>query len=1202
RLAPAAVAAAPSLVLGEEYVAFVLDNLDGLIDWAWSLLVYGSDLREMLEDMVDELDLPISLSLNIRPTITETVEDLFGDVLYTQANFDWITQLLIELGESVVNLELVAGITLSTLLQQTVSIGGTALDLAALLDDMQAMSPIISDQASFLEALFTLLAPLVMPLLQVFLTEQDILLIVDNDVNNGQGLGIIDGHAGYRTGLMPMLLALVGGLTDDPADAGILGYSAFAAATPEDQLAALAAPLLFVLESLIDSPVHTLLNLLPNLAYFAAGENSLLNQAMRNLLYPVTVLLELLPQDLIALDINNLFAFDVDSLLAEFELELADLVVGTITPFAAPWNAYGLNNFTAFVAVDQAQLAISLIEATRILDGIEPGDLEAILRLLNLPGRTPSQAQRIDYALAPAPTTVDMNQWPWLQEMHVQFLVDNLDAVLRWVWTVLFTDNPDAQTMLYDDFSIMLGNSLEETVQNLLGDYLYTTENFELIADLIWGMAQDLLDIELLGLSLVDLIADLVEIDGEALDLAAMFARFDDAVPTVNDADSFRDALIWVLEPLGPVLRFLLAQGDVAMILHDDVNNGDGFVRLFGANGYETALLPMLLAIGATVPGFIDILVPYSAFQSGSDAEMIGAIIDPMLFLLQAIISNPVSTLLQILPNLAMFAAGDEDALLQQAFTNLLHPLQPILAIPMVTDMLDGVDLNNLLGIIDLDGLLGEFGLSLAALVVGDIVSFNETPHPELAALGLNDCAMFLNVNTGLLVINLLHSLDVFDTLEDFAGLLELLNAGSRTRTQLQPLQYPEIDVCTRELYSRVLWTRATAGRMTNQLPRLLDNIAPVLFGDTLGGWLYNLMGDNLFTQENFDMIVNLLRDAVSDFDLNMEIVPNRTLLDLIGNAVLVGGEPLNLTAALAHVETFPGAEITSNASFINGLVDFLEPLAPVLGWLLFEEDVQLLGGVAEINNGQGLLTVFGYEGYRFGLVPILEALLMPLFAQDQIASPDELAQASDRERLEAILNPLIYLIDRLVSDPWDTVLAILPNVAYFMSSGLLQESLDNTLYALTSVVDIVGAEPLFELNIVAMINDMLDDLPLNIDFDIFNRLIVGTPSAYTSLSGWQGYFIAIVDDNDRADLVTVVLRELLSLVMDDAENRNFVVDAIANALMPGFGNRLLRWNLQFTLWQFRVWGSIGQNSMLRHLMIIVRVINLLWRPISWFL
>jgi len=1198
-------AAAPvHQAISEEYIDFILSNVDGLVNWLWSSVVYGGEVLDAALEMLPDAVAEVLAGIVVENTLAATIDGALGGLLYTQENFDLIAELLIGVGETLVNQELIVGITLGTLLYQTVSIGGQALDLAAQLAQMQAMNPVITGQASFLAALNALLAPLMMPLLQVFLVEQDILLIMADGVNNGQGLGVIDGFDGYRTGLMPILLALVGGLTDDPAEAGILGYAAFAAAPPEEQLAALVAPIFFVLESLIEAPMDTLLNLLPNLAYFAAGENSLLSQALRNLLHPITALLELLPETP-EFDIESLFAFDVDSLLAGSGLVLADLVTGTVTPFAAPWNVYGLNHFTAFVTVNQAQLVLSLIESTGLLDGIEPGDLEAILRLLNLPGRTPSQAQRIDYALAPTPVTVDMSQWPWLEEMHVEFLVDNLDGVLNWAWTALFANNPDAQAMLYDDFGIMLGNSVEETLQNLLGDHLYTAENFRMIAGVILELAQGLLGFDVLGLSLVELIADLVEIDGEPLDLAAMLARFEETVPAVSDAASFREALIWLLEPFGPVLRILLAQGDLAMFVHEDVNNGEGLVRLFGSNGYETALLPLLLALGANVPGFIDMLVPYQVFRNADDSAMVAAIIDPLLFVLQALVSNPVNTVVQVLPNLAMFMAGGENSLSQQAVNNLLYPLQPILAIPMVAEMLDdGIDVSNILGMFDIDGLLSELGLSLAALVIGDVVLLSETTRPEFAALGLNDCAMFLDVNAGMLVVALLDTLSAFDMLEDFASLINLLNTPGRVRTQLRPPHYPQIDVCTRALYSCVLWTRACARTLANQLPRLLDNIAPVLFGDTLGGWLYGLLGDNLFTQENFDMIVGLLRDAVETLDLSVEIVPNRTLSDLIGNAVLVGGQPLNLAAALAHIESFPGAQVTNSASFLNGLIGLLEPLGPVFGWLLFGEDVQLLGGVAQLNNGQGLFNVFGYEGYRFGLVPILEALLMPLQAQNQIARPNTLAQASDRERIEAILNPLIYLMDRLVSDPWDTLLTILPNVAYFVSSGLLQESLDNMLYAVTSVVDAMSAEPLLELDAVALINGMLDELPFNnIDFGILHRLIVGTPSAYTSRSGWQGFFVAIASDNDRADLTTAILRELLNLIQNDQQNRLFVIDAIADALTSNnFTRTLMRWGLQFTLWNYRIWGSVGQNNMLRHLTIFVRFLNIFWRPIAWFL
>ena len=1243
RSAPSAVAAAPSPI-GPEYVEFVLENLDGLIDWAWSLLVYGSDLRNIIEEIVDDLDLPIDLNFSIMPTIAETIEELFGTTLYTQENFDLIADFITNDVRALLgDIEIVDGLSfsISELIYALLTVGGQRIDLEAEFDRIAAMNPVISDQESFLDAIFELAGPIIMPLLRILLAEDDILVIVDDEVNDGLGLLIVDGFDGYRTALLPLLMMLGAGVPGFMDDAGLLTYAEFNAASDAEQLAAILDPILWLLNTLIESPVNTLLQMLPNLAYFVGGddESSLLQQAINNLLHPLFVVLDWvnLPAVLDLLDADLDFEFDSlrnlgitsmvnDVLGGVFEdvfdvagVTIDDFVVGTVTRFDAPFHLYGYAYDTAaggawFVEPDIAALVLQVVHLTGVLDDIDDDIINVILSLLNRPGRPrPANPQRLNYQAAPPAMLFDYSPYPWLTADHLNFLLDNADGVLNWLWGNVVRDNPELQDfvddLLPDGLNVTLEDTIAETVHGVLGEFLYTSENFEMIIDLVLELVGPILGLEVLGLNLMEVLYDNVRITtatGDVgLDLELMFNRFESGLPAaVNTQEDFRDTMIWMLEPLVPLLRILLAEGDLAMIIHDDVVDGEGFLRIFGSNGYESALLPMLLAFGANVPGFVETLLSPEEFLAASDADMLGALIDPIFFLLEALIESPIFTLLQVLPNVVFFTGNGNDSLLQQAISNLLHPLQPILAIPMVDDLLGELNLNTIVGWLELEQIIEELdlGITLGHLIAGEVVLFGESHfnfnRPWLAQLGINDGAAFVEVNMADLIAGLLQALGVLDMAGDFGGLLNLLNMPGRERPEVHPFSWPYPNRRrTNDLYHMLFWTRNSGMLVAEQLPLLVDNVWSLLFGElSISELIEEILGDTLFTQENFDMIVELVQELLEALPLDEidALIPGRTLRELLDGLVMVGEENVDLLGVLDDLANFPGAIVTDQESFMDGMIEFLLPVTPVLGWLLFGEDIVLLGGHDDINNGQGLLSVFGHEGYRLGLIPLLESLLMPLGGGDQIVAPALLSAEDAEGRLRGLLQPLLYLLQLVVEDPINTVIRLLPNVGYLLDSGLLQMSLDMLLHGINGIFTYVSDEPLITLDVVEMVDDILGGLGLHtLSHRTLANLQTGTIITFQSHSGAIGHYMFLYCEEDEADLFSALLRELINLVQYNAENRNVVVTAITDLIAPG--NLIIRWGLQFVLWMGRVIGtSLSMTVMLG----LVRVVNAIWTPI----
>ena len=1189
--APGAQTVAAPEWFAAEHAQFLAENAAGVLNWAWRVLLANNPEGQAM--VYDALGIAVGNSLE------ETLQGLLGSTLYSEEIFTLIIDFVLGLQSLWDDFELL-GMDLPALLGLFVSINGAPLDLNAIFDAFESFDPgSVTDEASFRAGLNTLLLPAV-PLLRVLLFGDDVILIEDADINNGDGLLRVQGGRGYESGLLPILLGL---------GADLPGFSTVppgSITTDQDVIDAIVEPLLFVLNSLVQNPVGAALHVLPNAARFISDANgpSLLQQAIDNILFPLTNILGelaaaegLLPELLTDLRagelVNNLLADLLGGIgfLSAFTIE--ELIVGDILLLPAPLNELGRGGLGTFVSVNQADFLTQLLQLTGAFGLLEENNLTGLLRLLNT-AQTATRADRINYCIAPGAQTVAAPEW--FAAEHAQFLAENAAGVLNWAWRVLLANNPEGQAMVYDALGVAVGNSLEETLQGLLEGFLR----------------------DLLG-------------------------------------DDFRDTLVWMLEPLAPILRVLLAEGDLALIVDNNVAGGAGLMRLPGADGYRGAILPILLGIGADVPGFIASLVSYEDFVASGDAEMIEALVDPLLFLLDAVIADPVNTLLHVLPNAARFLYGGETSLLQQAINNLLHPLEPIR--PMIDDMLagsgngdptdpvdptdptdppssvfdqlrriadqilsielmgiylvdllyetvrifdgashvgldlaemlsritqslpgpaispmaandagitanaentGGFNLNNVLGsLLDIDALLYGlgFGLTLRGLIIGDILLL---PAP-LNELGRNDLGTFVSVNQAGFLTWLLQLTGAFDLLEEnnLTGLIRLL--GGQPATPPGPIVFPVVNTtANRDLYTNWWWTQRQALSMLDRGPKFLDQIFGLIMGSTLDAFLYDLIGDALFTQSNFESIVELLQGLIPDI-AGTELIPGRTLGDVLNHIVAIDGEAVAVTEILAQLQGFVPGEITGAESFAEGLVDFLLPAAPLLRFLLTGANVTVLGGEAGINNGEGLLTLFGFDGYSYGVVPIFEAFLMPLDAQSEITPPAQFRALADRDMLEALLHPVLFAVETLVEHPINTLLTVVPNLAYFIScngsGSLLQETVGRLLFPIDSVIYTVLGESgllnMLDVDLTQLIDNGLRSLGLpNINIDFLLELRLGTLTAFTSLNGHQARYVR-VSRYDQADLLTTLLRQVFS-TMRDANARRLLVDLIGDALGLG--------------------------------------------------
>lgn len=341
-------------------------------------------------------------------------------------------------------------------------------------------------------------------------------------------------------------------------------------------------------------------------------------------------------------------------------------------------------------------------------------------------------------------------------------------------------------------------------------------------------------------------------------------------------------------------------------------------------------------------------------------------------------------------------------------------------------------------------------------------------------------------------------------------------------------------------------WTEAQAKFVAKHLPIFIDDIL-LLFGVKIGDvavtGLRDLadkaINDGLYTT---DTITTLL-DALKGLGLDDTI--KGILNDMLG---------IDLSA-WDNID--PTIAAGDSAAFAAKLTEILTPLAPVLAFILADEDIEI-----KLTDADGKFTVvkaLGNEGYSYGLVPLLESL----GAEGVLPTAQFIA---DKDNIVAnVVNPIVSVLDKVAADPYAAVQTLVPNLLYFLASDGLKVALDNLLYPVYQLLDTI--RPIYDVNLKELIPFDLDafgsdpvaalitmltasveestGVQLDIDYtidDIFELLSFGDVETYTSANG--DTVSRIVNKTDAsADMITVILRYVFGEVLY-SENAVLLADA----------------------------------------------------------
>lgn len=532
------------------------------------------------------------------------------------------------------------------------------------------------------------------------------------------GIITVDGANGYENAIVPMLNSL--------KCTNLISQAEFTAAADKNKsnmLKNILLPLLTMVEGALASPMSTLTDVLPSFAYFIeSGEmdacmDALLDPIFSNPLVELAVFFKILDLDSMSVDVKGMLSTGIADMSAESGFQMAEIDFKRL-------SECGSHNGMEFVS-DKGRALVEILRwvidtlklnknsLPQLMQGMGAGQQMPTDMLGGiLDSDTDSLVGTIILLFTPARLSApQLMLYPEIAQTVVQYTpnltIENYQKVLNEVDDLL------------DDF-VKEGGSYK-SIEALLSSGIYSNTNINELLTGVYGALEKegLTDIlTMLGIDVTPKgVAEYIKNDYTSAYNVLSNASSWSKVKLNNvswgfyngSRRGFQNALVAVLRPLEPLLKVMLAGQD--MVVMDSIT-------LKGADGYNTAIIPILEALGCKESS----IKTYAQYTNDKSKDaLLDNVAEPIFDLLDEIFDNPVKTLTRILPNVVYFINSGS---LEVCLSNLLIPVTALTArMEGVVDMgLDvsaltkELDLNNLLG-----GLLESSGMKIAEFDVNSL-------------------------------------------------------------------------------------------------------------------------------------------------------------------------------------------------------------------------------------------------------------------------------------------------------------------------------------------------------------------------------------------------------------------------------------------------------------------------------------------------
>ena len=712
------------------------------------------------------------------------------------------------------------------------------------------------------------------------------------------------------------------------------------------------------------------------------------------------------------------------------------------------------------------------------------------------------------------------------------------------------------------------GDKLDvDALTKLLSEKLYTGDTVNSLMKLLSGLLNKV------PADLLTLIGKVVDVDFSGL----LEYDADNASYNVTDKDSFIDVLFGtngVLTPFDRVFRFLLLGKNFEYLTSAQESTPGSILLIPGAEGYKKGLAPLLDALGVDLPEVGD--------AKGSGTKLMKDVADGVLTRIEEILSldNALTEVLELVPELLYFINANG---LTAAANNTLAAVTTLIG--MVNELgIDGLDLTEVQNTLDayisdlsIDGIAALVrnlvGIEIPAEVLAYVkynrigkISASESVYGPAYTVTADKAAERRDVITCLLsaALETIKYRDNAAKLGEMIGsdavpaVIDVLTEGVTPKTYDYNWDYTKGSDQTYLGYPNN-WTRDTAIYVDGELEGIANSIAHEIDNnyDTLSALITAKL--DLYNGSKINAVGNALKSLVATIDGKLSDTVGAGAAQLIYQLLDVDW------SAITEFEELPEGALEKDA-FINEVKSLLTPFGKVLSFLLLGDSYKFFvyaGAPEDKNAGDDIIIVNGANGYDEGLYPLLKALGCNPKAASEFADSDAL--------VDGLLTALLDRVDVILADPVEQVMAMLPNLIYFVNANGLSASINNAISALRTLYEEVvkaatGETP--DLNdllrtVVGNLSDMeslqnldIDDLTFPFFFDIIKEATgidletpigtyvttfnFGKKEAYTYAGSKTGYTVTYSETNNRYDIITIIASMLLDVVEYDGNETAF--------------------------------------------------------------
>ncbi|MBR3954870.1 MAG: hypothetical protein IKJ63_05315 [Clostridia bacterium] len=379
-----------------------------------------------------------------------------------------------------------------------------------------------------------------------------------------------------------------------------------------------------------------------------------------------------------------------------------------------------------------------------------------------------------------------------------------------------------------------------------------------------------------------------------------------------------------------------------------------------------------------------------------------------------------------------------------------------------------------------------------------------------------------------------------------------------RTDTLWSVTLNPNHTYGTKVVYSD-MWTAEMAGEVVADLDQLTNNVLRLLgvkgMENGLEAYLRELIYgyiSNETVNKLFNLIYQLLCGvngtvggvdliALIDHSFGVEITPALVasrVTEMLGDVSVDGAQSYkNLAEFNTWTDVFNDGQSSvsfdwgvdkakdKGETFIRVLSALLSPISFLFEYLLLDQPLQAFD----------FACLPSYAGYQYAFIALLELLTCPaekILTYKTYYEQTILQKETNPDRAECntfyyLLSPVLGLVDKLIETPIATVFNLLPNLMFVMSTGAINDLINNLLHVVYVLFDI--AKPV--VNMFDILDELFSDisfagvklnlnLPLQINFNTVADALISSVLGETIVIGTR----EVTDENGNVTTEDILL------------------------------------------------------------------------------